>query len=140
MSLVEKFWETVPPSWFQTRARIRGAAAEQFGLTVEQFQVLRRIRRGFDSVSAIAEESRLSRPAVSKTVDGLVNRGLVARQTDQQDRRHIRLSLSSEGERVLMGIYAETNTWLEAQFATLTDSQRADLLRGLEALGEVMNK
>jgi len=42
---IEKFWETVPPAWHATRATIRKVAAEKFHLTVEQFQVLRRIRR-----------------------------------------------------------------------------------------------
>jgi DNA-binding MarR family transcriptional regulator len=132
--LNDKFWETIPPAWFQARAQIRGAAAEQFNLSVEQFQVLRRIRRGFDSVSALAEEGRTSRPAVSKTVDGLVNRGLVSRLTDAQDRRHIRLSLTEEGARVMNGIFKQADDWLEARFARLTAAEREQLASGLDLL------
>lgn len=132
--LNDKFWETVPPAWFQARAQIRGAAAEQFNLSVEQFQVLRRIRRGFDSVSTLAGEGRTSRPAVSKTVDGLVNRGLVSRLTDTQDRRHIRLSLTEEGARVMSAIFRQADDWLEARFARLTTAEREQLARALDLL------
>jgi len=136
--LLDKFWEVVPPAWFQARAQIRGAAAEQFNLTVEQFQVLRRIRRGFDSVSAIAEDARTSRPAVSKAVDGLVNRGLVSRLTDPNDRRHIQLSLTEEGARVMNGIFGEANRWLEAKFARLTPAESAQVLDALDLLQKTL--
>ena len=136
--LIDKFWEVVPPAWFQARAQIRRTAAEQFNLTVEQFQVLRRIRRGFDSVSTIAEDSRTSRPAVSKAVDGLVNRGFVTRLTDTNDRRHIRLSLTEEGARVMNSIYAETNTWLEAKFTHLDPAARTQVLDALELLQKTL--
>lgn len=136
--LLDKFWEVIPPAWFQTRAQIRTTAAEQFNLTVEQFQVLRRIRRGFNSVSTIAEDSRTSRPAVSKAVDGLVNRGLVSRLTDTQDRRHIHLSLTEEGARVLNGIYSKTNAWLESKFALLTPAERSQLISVLDLLQKTL--
>ncbi|MDX9993259.1 MAG: MarR family winged helix-turn-helix transcriptional regulator [Anaerolineales bacterium] len=133
-SLLDKFWEVIPPAWFQTRAQIRTTAADQFSLTVEQFQVLRRIRRGFNSVSAIAADSRTSRPAVSKAIDGLVNRGLVSRLTDEQDRRHIHLSLTEEGARVMNGIYGETNAWLANKFAPLSPAERSQLISTLDVL------
>lgn len=137
-SLIDKFWEAVPPAWFQTRAQIRRAAAEQFNLTVKQFQVLRRIRRGLNSVSAIAEDSHTSRPAVSIAVDGLVNKGLVSRLTDPDDRRHIRLSLTGEGMRAMDDIYAETNHWLEGKFSQLTPAASSLLLEALELLQHTM--
>lgn len=136
--LLDKFWEVVPPAWFQARAQIRGAAAEQFNLTVEQFQVLRRIRRGFDSVSAIAEDARTSRPAVSKAVDGLVNRGLVSRLTDPNDRRHIQLSLTEEGARVMNGIFSEANHWLESKLTRLTPAESEQLLNALDLLQKTL--
>ena len=137
--LLDKFWEVIPPAWFQARAQIRGAAAEQFSLTVEQFQVLRRIRRGFDSVSAIADDARTSRPAVSKAVDGLVNRELVSRLTDPSDRRHIRLSLTEEGARVMNGIFDQANDWLEAKLAPLTPAERNQLIQSLDLLHKTLN-
>ncbi|GAB4400090.1 MAG: MarR family transcriptional regulator [Anaerolineales bacterium] len=139
MTLTEKFWESVPPAWFRTRGRIRAAAAEQVGLTVEQFQVLRRIRRGIDSVSAIAADKNASRPAVSAAVDGLVLRGLVTRQTDEQDRRHIHLTLTEAGQSALSAIYEQTDSWLAQRLARLSPAEQEQLQTGMEMLKKMMN-
>lgn len=133
--LIEKFWETIPPAWHRTRAVIRSAAAERFHLTVEQFQVLRRIRRGMISVSAIADDSRTSRSAVSKAVEALVRRGLVSRGQNPADRRNLPLALTEEGGHVLAEVYAEAEAWLEGRFARISAgeldlvSQSLDLLQ-----------
>lgn len=132
--LIEIFWETVPPAWHATRATIRKVAAENFHLTVEQFQVLRRIRRGVDSVSALAEANLTSRSSVSKAVDALVNKGLISRSTDAHDRRHVHLSLTGEGERVLSAIYAETEAWLSSRFERLTPAELNEFLGTLDLL------
>jgi len=85
--VIDKFWESIPPAWRQTRTQVRRIAFEKFQMSVEQFQVLRRIRRGSTSVSALAEASQTGLPAVSKAVESLVKRGLVQRSSDPLDRR-----------------------------------------------------
>ena len=131
---IEKFWETIPPAWRQTRSQIRRIAVEKFQMTEEQFQVLRRIRRGSASVSALAEASQTSRSAVSKAVDALVRRGLVARSQDPDDRRNLPLALTDEGQRVLSAIYAEAEEWLAARFARLTADELSLSLQAMETL------
>ncbi len=137
--LIDAFWESIPPVWRQTRAQIRTVAAERFGLTVEQFHALRRIRRGYDSVSALAEEGRLSRSQASRAVDALVRRKLVARLTDSADRRRVHLSLTAKGEQTLSAIYAETETWLAERFQTLSATQAQDIARALSLLRDVFS-
>jgi DNA-binding MarR family transcriptional regulator len=132
--LIDAFWESIPPVWRQTRAKIRAVAAERFSLTVEQFQALRRIRRGYDSVSALAEEGRLSRSQASRAVDALVRKKLVARLTDSTDRRRVHLSLTAKGEQTLSAIYAETETWLAERFQTLSPAQSQEVARALSLL------
>ena len=131
---IDKFWETIPPAWHATRATIRRVAAEKFNLTVEQFQVLRRIRRGIASVSALAESSGTSRSAVSKAVDSLVNKGLVSRSQDPNDRRNIPLSLTVEGQRILTAIYQETEQWLAGKFSRLTSREISRLTDAMDVL------
>jgi DNA-binding MarR family transcriptional regulator len=133
-AVIDKFWETVPPAWHDTRATIRGVAAERFNLTVEQFQVLRRIRRGMASVSALAESSGTSRSAVSKAVDSLVNKGLVSRSQDPNDRRNIPLGLTDEGLRVMDAIYQETEQWLAGKFSGLSAQELSGLQEALDIL------
>lgn len=132
--LIEKFWESIPPVWRRTRTVIRGVAAEKFHLTVEQFQVLRRIWRGIASVSAIAEDSHTSRSTVSRAVDALVNKGLIARSQDPNDRRNVPLSLTAEGERVMNAIYDETEAWLAERFQTLSPEQAHQIAQALSLL------
>ena len=138
--LIDKFWESVPPAWRQTRSQIRRNAVEKFQMTEEQFQVLRRIRNGSASVSALAEISQTSRSAVSKAVDSLVRRGLVARSQNPQDRRNLPLALTDEGQRVMDLIYGEAEAWLSTRFAHLTPEETASLLQGLEILRIAFNK
>ncbi len=133
-TLIDKFWESVPPAWRQTRSQIRRIAVEKFQMTEEQFQVLRRIRKGSASVSALAEASQTSRSAVSKAVEALVRKGFVARSQDPNDRRNIPLALTDEGQRVMAGIYDETEQWLSARFARLTAEETEFLLLGMGSL------
>ncbi|MBE3066955.1 MAG: MarR family transcriptional regulator [Chloroflexi bacterium] len=132
--LIDKFWESVPPAWRQTRSQIRRIAVEKFQMTEEQFQVLRRIRKGSASVSALAEASQTSRSAVSKAVDALVRRGLVTRSQDPDDRRNVPLALTGEGQRVMDGIFTEAEAWLSARFERLSPEELEILLQGMEIL------
>jgi DNA-binding MarR family transcriptional regulator len=138
--LIEKFWESVPPAWRQTRSHIHAIAVEKFKMTEEQFQVLRRIRKGSTSVSSLANASQTSRSAVSKAVDSLVHKGLVVRQQDPSDRRNIPLALTEEGQRVLDTIFNEAEAWLSTRFACLTSEQTESLLLGMESLRIAFSK
>lgn len=132
--LIDKFWESVPPVWRQTRAQIRRIAFEKFQMSEEQFQVLRRIRRGSTSVSALAEASQTGLPAVSKAVDALVRRGLVARSQDPLDRRKVPLALTEEGQHVMQAIFGEAEAWLAERFEKLSPQEMESIMKGLESL------
>jgi DNA-binding MarR family transcriptional regulator len=132
--IIDKFWESIPPAWRQTRIQIRQIAFEKFQMSVEQFQVLRRIRRGSTSVSALAEASQTGLPAVSKAVESLVRRGLVARSSDPLDRRKVPLALTEEGQRVLQVIFSEAETWLAVRFEKLDAREIDAIMKGLAAL------
>ena len=103
-------------------------------MTEEQFQVLRRIRKGSTSVSALAAASQTSRSAVSKAVDALVRRGLVSRSQDLKDRRNIPLALTDEGQRVMDAIFSEAENWLSTRFENFSNGELEILLQGMETL------
>ncbi len=132
--LIETFWESVPPSWHRTRSVIRRIAGERFHMSTVQFQTLRRIRKGFNSVSALAEEGHISRAAVSRIVESLVQKGWVSRQTNPKDRRHQLLLLTQEGDRILNLIYDEAETWLAERLCTLSAEEQEKLLLGMKLL------
>jgi DNA-binding MarR family transcriptional regulator len=135
---VDVFWETYPPLWRMIQAHIREVAVEQFNISVEQFHILRHIRRGRDSVSELAEVRDLSRPAVSQSVDLLVTRGLIFRTTDLQDRRHIKLDLTAEGNALLDAIFGNTRQWMSGMFDQLNADEIQAFIFSMDSLKKIL--
>src|SRR5215213_381338 len=69
------------------------------GLSVPQFRTLCYLSGAAgSSLSAVADFVGLSLPAMSRLVDGLVEIGLLDRRGDDDDRRHVKLSVTRAGE------------------------------------------
>jgi DNA-binding MarR family transcriptional regulator len=132
-SVIDKFWEVIPPLWRSVRKFIHDQAAEEFDITLAQFHILRHIHAGTDSVSNLAKMGRISRPAISRGVDTLVTKGLVSRETDPNDRRRIRLSLSPRGKTLLDELFGNTRTWMMEKMNLLDTDDRDDIIKGLTA-------
>jgi DNA-binding MarR family transcriptional regulator len=131
---VDAFWEAFPPFWHLVRAHIRQVAVEQFGISVEQFHILRQVRRGLVSISALAAARNISRPAISQAVEVLVQKGLLTRTTDPRDRRYIQLSLTTPGNALLDAIFDNTRQWMVQILATLSEEELEALILSLNAL------
>ncbi len=131
---IDRFWETVPPTWNRVRSHVRSIASEQFEISIEQFHILRHIRKGFQSVSELASVRQISRPAVSQAVDALVEKGLISRRQDTQDRRYVHLRLTASGEELLNKIFSENRAWMAARLATLPPEEMQTILRALDVL------
>jgi DNA-binding MarR family transcriptional regulator len=137
---LDRFWETVPPLWGQVRAHIRSIATENFEISVEQFHILRYIRRGNWSVSELAEAKNISRPAISQGVDLLVNKGLITRTTNPQDRRYIQLELTPAGNELLDTVFQDTRAWMKSNLAAFTLDELSDVICGMEALKKMVDE
>ena len=135
---VDVFWETYPPLWRMIQAHIREVAVEQFNISVDQFHILRLIRRGRNSVSELAEVRDISRPAISQTVDLLVTRGLIFRTTDIQDRRHIKLDLTAEGNALMDAIFGNTREWMVEKFGLLSADEIQAFTSSMDSLKKVI--
>ena len=77
------------------RALERAAAARD--LTLAQFRVLALIAAGDERSTLLAERLAVAKPTITAVVDGLVDRGLVAREAVVGDRRSIRVALTPAG-------------------------------------------
>ena len=131
---VEKFWEFFPPVWHTVRAHIHHEATENFDITVGQFHILRRIRQGADSVSKLADDKHTSRPAVSRVVEVLVNKGLVARTQNPADRRNVQLSLTEEGATLMENLFNNTRQWMIEKLTVLSEDEFEAILVAGDAL------
>ena len=135
---VDGFWETFPPLWHMVKAHIHDVAGKQFDISVEQFHILRHIRRGRDSVSALAEAKGNSRPAISQAVDLLVTRGLILRTTDPQDRRHVKLDLTTDGNVLMNAIFDDTRQWMMNTFAPLSANELETFASSMESIKKIL--
>ena len=132
---VDRVWETIPPLWNQIRANVRSIASERYGISVQQFRILRHIWRGVGSVSELASVSQTSRPAISQCVDALVEKGLATRRRSTQDRRYVELQVTQSGSDMLHAIFEENRRWMMEKLASLGPKKVEHILLGLRALG-----
>ena len=131
---IDQFWDSVPRVWHIIRGNVRLIAAEQFGISVEQFHVLRFIRKGLTSVRDIAEARQISRPAISQAAELLVAKGLITRREEPGDRRFVHLALTPAGEALLDGIFAQNRAWMQVKMASLSAAELEDIREGLRLL------
>jgi DNA-binding MarR family transcriptional regulator len=136
---IDRFWETVPPLWSLIRTRIRAAAAADFEITVEQFHVLRYVRRGRESVSELATAKNISRPAISQAVEVLVQKGLIHRAQSAQDRRFVALTLTKEGDALLDAVFSKTRLWMKERMAGLTVEELQTITHAMTALRKMLD-
>ena len=134
ISAIDCFWETIPPAWNGVKKHVRATAAEQFGITIEQFHILRHMRKGIGSVSELAEVKQISRSAISQALDALVNKGLITRRQGVQDRRHINLELTPSGNHLLNAIFEKNRTWMAAKMSSLTADELQLLIEAMHLL------
>jgi DNA-binding MarR family transcriptional regulator len=131
---VDSVLETLPPVWDRIRSNLRAAATGKFGITLEQFHVLRHIRKGYSSVSELAEKKQISRAAVSQAVDTLVAKGLVTRTQESGDRRCVLLQLTAYASEVLDANFEENRDWMKGKMASLTAEEQASIRGAMEIL------
>jgi DNA-binding MarR family transcriptional regulator len=137
---VELFWQTVPPVWHAARSITHQTATEEFSMTVSQFHTLRRIADGNTSVSDLADCMHLNRSNISRSVDELVNSGLVDRKQDSRDRRNVNLTLTDHGKELIQIFLDSNGKKMVEKFSLLTDEDLDDIFRGLIALQKVFGK
>ena len=131
---IEAFWSAIPPVWNRVKGNVRAIALENFDISVEQFHILRHIRRGLTSVSELAEVKQISRSAISQAVDILVERGFICRRQNAQDRRNIPLELTGSGNALLDTISEKNRAWMSSRMAALSVQELNTLTGAMEIL------
>jgi DNA-binding MarR family transcriptional regulator len=131
---IERFWDTVPPVWGYVRGNARCNAIQDFNLTLVQFHILRHIRHGIRSVGELAEKQQISRPAISQAVGILVEKGLVVRQQDTQDRRYVQLTLTESGNGLLNTVFSKNRHWMAEKMASLKKDELETIIAAMKIL------
>ncbi len=131
---IDRVWESFPPTWNRIRSNIRSIATENFDITVEQFHILRHVRKGIGSVSELADAKQISRSAISQAVDTLVEKGLLTRHQSTEDRRYVRLELTPNGSEMLNTIFMKNREWMKAKMASLSAEEMDTIVFAMETL------
>lgn len=105
-------------------------------ITVKQLKVLLILSQtGAETVSALADRLKVHISTVTGILDRLVDHGLVRREEDPQDRRHVVSRLTPAGEEVLRRLYyGAGQRELARRLATLDAPSLDALERALRAV------
>lgn len=118
------------------RAELRQHGQPRFSLS--QLRVLYFLnRQPQSSLSEVADYLDVSRPTMSAMVERLVQRRLVQRTDNPQERRRIALTLTATGTSELEQVYGATLTSVGNRFGGLSEEQLSQVMAGLSILGEL---
>ena len=131
----QELLDTVPMLMRIIRAHMR---RHRSGLTVPQFRTLCYVSGAEgSSLSDVADFIGLSLPAMSRLVDGLVEEGLMKRRPCDDDRRHVRLSVTPAGENALGGARKLALEQLAKVVAQLNREQQRSVVENMRMLREI---
>ena len=109
----------------------------EVGLSFTQLKTLFLLSEHRDvTVKDIAERLSMSLAAMSRSVDGLVQRGFVARRESETDRRSRQIALLPQGREVLDRVIAAREAALVEFASELSDSERDVLYAALLPIAE----
>ncbi|WP_246476321.1 MarR family winged helix-turn-helix transcriptional regulator [Roseibium litorale] len=85
-------------------------------------------------VNALSAQTGMFQSTISRSLSGLLKKGLVRREKSPKDTRAVELFLSDEGQRIISSTRQEWRDRVSAMLAEMVPSDRASLLTGLDLL------
>ena len=109
------------------------AAVGDLDLSISQIRILHLLTREMDNASlrVLADAIGLSLPAVSRSIDGLVHRGLVTREENADDRRLKTVRATGEAHDLVDRLMELRLAGIAEFVSTLSDEERDDLSKAL---------
>lgn len=122
---------------FKTEMRARRPTE----LSVPQFRMLIYLQRHAGArVSDVAEHLGLALSTTSQLIDGLLKRQYVLRETSTRDRRCATLSLTEQGNAMLVDVRARVHAWMDEKLAVLSPEEREALRVAMPALQAIFRR
>ncbi len=109
---------------------IRSQIERETTLSLAQLETLRFVyEAGRPSMLEVAHYHRITAPSATSLVDELVRAKLLTRVSDARDRRHVRLTLTSSGRRVLKASMESRKRVIESLLTDLGERDRKEFNR-----------
>ena len=134
--------ETIPiiMQFFRAEMR-RNASVLLVELSVPQFRALAFLdRHPGASLSQVAEHLGVTRPTASALTERLVQRNLVSRTENPQERRHVILTLTDDGNYHLQQTRAMTRAKVADLLASLPEEQLITVAEGMTVLSHMFEE
>jgi DNA-binding MarR family transcriptional regulator len=95
------------------------------GVSIAQCHTLLALEQlGCPNLGELATELELDKSTLSRTIEGLVRRGLVQREADSADRRSISIALTPDGQEICDGINQSNDDRYRAVLASINRDPR----------------
>lgn len=130
--------ETMPALMRGLHTMRRGQFDED-AASVGQLRMLEMLRARSWSLSELATRHHVTPSTMSRSIDVLVRRDWVTRQSDPNDRRQLVLQLSDEGRAAHDTLRAALSTMLADRIAELEPDEQVRLYEGLLVLQKLAN-
>ena len=119
--------------------RRRDAAFERalgpLELTLFQWRAISTVRRfGACGMSELSAFTAVDRTTLTRSVDQLVRRGLISRETPESDRRQVRLSLTAEGHAIYDRAVDQLLSFNRDALDGVPETRRREISRGLATI------
>ncbi|MCC6146133.1 MAG: MarR family transcriptional regulator [Anaerolineaceae bacterium] len=116
-----------------TRRSLR-ADLVQYNLTPPQFAAMHCIWKSSNAmkISDLAEAAGQVHPTMTGIVNRLEERGLLARRQNPDDRRNQLVSMTPEGEKVVLALCERRRKRIQSFLAPLQPAERSELFRLLQ--------
>jgi len=105
------------------------------GVTLSQCHAVVEIGRvGSISVNNLAGVLGLDKSTISRTINNLVEQGLVTREPDPGDRRYLNIGLTDQGRELFVNIEGNMDQYYQDAYKSIPIDKREQILEGLEIL------
>ncbi len=103
------------------------------GITMAQCHTLLEVEhKEKESLTGLAKTLGLDKSTVSRTVDGLVNVGLLNRTIPAENRRMATIQLTHAGKNICNTINCNSDQYFEKTLSVFTDQEKSEIIRLLE--------
>jgi DNA-binding MarR family transcriptional regulator len=109
-------------------------------VTPAQCVLLQTLTDGEWDVSSLASQTRVTKGAMTRLVDGLESRGWVVRQKAEDDARRVLISLTADGKKEAKRLGELTERSIAALFERIPSAERAQVIRSIHLLREAAEK
>jgi DNA-binding MarR family transcriptional regulator len=82
---------------------------------------------GAQTLGSLSEHERVTPPSMNRTINALVEAGLVTRVADATDRRKVAIDVTDAGRRLVKETRRRRDAWFASRLNTLSTDERATL-------------